>query len=108
MMQAESNLDNSLPLCDICNRPLNGVDDQEHHLIPKTFKGTETVLIHKMCHQKLHATFSEREMLHYYHTVKRLLEHEEIMKFVKWIKKKDPLFYSKNDDTTARKSKRRR
>lgn len=81
---------------------------EDHHLIPKTFKGTETILIHKICHQKLHATLSEREMLNYYHTVERILENEEILKFVKWVSKKPLDFYSKNDDTAHRKNKRTR
>lgn len=94
-------------VCPLCKRPFSGAHDEEHHLIPRTFKGTEKVKLHKMCHQKLHATFSEREMLHHYHTIERLLEHEEIQKFVKWIGKKDPSFYDKNDDTKNRKRKRR-
>jgi hypothetical protein len=93
--------------CPICERPYNGVDDDEHHLIPRTFKGKEKILVHRMCHQKLHATFSEREMATYYHTVERLVEHPEIAKFIKWIKNKDPAFYDKNDDTKDRKKRRK-
>ena len=47
-------------------------------------------------------------MLKYYHTIERLLEHEEIQKFIKWVKNKDPEFYIKHKETKARKSKRRR
>ena len=79
-----------------------------HHLIPKTFKGTETVLLHKICHRKLHTVFTEREMLKHYNTIERLLESEEIQKFVKWVSKKGPEFYVKNKDTKERRSKRRR
>lgn len=93
--------------CQLCNRPLGDVRIEEHHLVPKTFKGRDTHPIHKICHQKIHATFSERELLHYYHTFDRLLEHEEIQKFVKWISKKAPDFYDKNDDTKSRNRKRR-
>lgn len=93
--------------CCICGRELGGVV-QAHHLIPKTFKGSETVDIHKMCHQKIHATFSERELQKYYHTPERILEHAEIVKFVRWVSKKSVDFYDKNDDTKGRKRKRRR
>jgi hypothetical protein len=79
---------------------------ESHHLIPKTFGGKETIDIHKMCHQKIHATFSERELQHHYHTVERLCEHEEISKFVKWIHKKPIDYYDKNNDTKARKRRR--
>ncbi len=80
----------------------------EHHLIPATFKGKEKIVLHKICHAKLHSAITEREMEHYYNTVERLLEHEEIQKFVKWVKKQPDDFYSKNKETKERKRKRRR
>lgn len=97
-------------VCPICQRPLTGLIelDQDHHLIPKTFKGKEVIRIHKICHQKIHATFAERELYHWYHTVPRLLEHAEIQKFVKWIANKPIDFYDKNNDTRDRRRKRRR
>ncbi len=95
--------------CPVCGREMiPGKSIDEHHLIPKTFKGTETVLLHKICHRKLHTVFTEREMQHHYHTIERLLEHDEIQKFVKWVSKKDPEFYVRNKDTKERKKKRRR
>lgn len=95
--------------CPICNREMiDGPSIDEHHLIPKTFKGRETILLHRICHQKLHSVFTEREMFQYYHTVDRLLENSEIQKFVKWVSKKDPEFYSTNRETKQRKAKRRK
>lgn len=95
-------------VCPMCHRPLGDVHVQQHHLMPKMYGGRQTIAIHKMCHQKIHATFTEAELRTYYHTVDRLLEHHEIQKFVKWIGKKDPSFYDKNDDTHHRKSRRKR
>jgi hypothetical protein len=101
--------------CPICNRDEGG-EMQYHHLKPVTFR-TRTkevhdednlVLLHKQCHSKIHATFSEGELLKHYHTIDRLLEHEEIQKFVKWIQKYPPEFYSKNKQTNERKRKRKR
>lgn len=95
--------------CSVCNREMiPGKSIDEHHLIPKTFGGKETILLHRICHTKIHTCLSEREMQHYYHTIERLLEHEEIQKFVRWVSKKDPEFYIKNKDTKERRSKRRR
>lgn len=94
--------------CGLCGRELGDVLIQEHHLIPKTFKGKVTVPMHKMCHQKAHATFSEREMLRYYHTFERMLEDEQIQKFVAWIAKKPLEFYDKNDDTANRRRQRKK
>ena len=95
--------------CPICERELiPGKSVDEHHLIPKTFKGKEKVIIHKICHNKIHSVFTERELQHYYHTVERLREHEELKKFIKWVSKKDPEFYDGSKDTKRRKGRRRR
>ena len=87
-------------ICGLCGRPLGSSADR-HHLIPKTFKGKETVLIHKICHGKIHSVFKERELAKYYHTFERLLENDDIKSFVEWVSKKDPDFY----DTSKRKRK---
>lgn len=94
--------------CCICHRELGNINVEDHHLIPKTFKGRDVVPIHKMCHQKIHATFTERELLQFYHTPDAIRSHPEIAKFVKWISKKESSFYDKNDDTKQRKSRRKR
>lgn len=96
-------------ICPICQREMiagNSID--EHHLVPKTFKGKETVVIHKVCHRKLHSVFTEREMKNHYHTIERLVEHEEIQKFAKWVSKKHPEYYDSSIETASRKGKRRR
>lgn len=95
--------------CPLCGRDMIGRSSvDEHHLIPKTFKGTEKIKMHKICHRKIHTTFTERELQHYFHTIERLLENEEIQKFVKWVKNKDPQFYVKSKDTRRRRDKRRK
>lgn len=105
--------------CPICNRELipgNSID--EHHLKPKTFGNRNRnknildkdnlILLHRVCHNKIHHTFSEHDLLHHYHTLDRITEHPEIQKFVKWIQKKDPEFIDKHKDTRERKRKRKR
>jgi len=94
--------------CPIYERELGDVLIQSHQLVPKTFGGKETVMIHKMCHQKIHATFGERELLNYYHIVERIIEHTEMQKFIQWIHNKPVDYYDKNDDTQDRKRRRRR
>jgi len=93
--------------CPLCLRSMSLNNSDEHHLIPKTFKGKETVRLHKICHQKCHSVVSEKEMQKYYHTIERLLEHNEIQKFVKWVSKKHPDFYDVSNDTIRRKNKRK-
>ena len=65
------------------------------------------VTLHRICHRKIHATFTERELLNYYHTVERLREHEEISKFVTWVAKKPSDFYDGSQETNRRKARRR-
>lgn len=64
--------------------------------------------MHRICHNKVHSVFTERELAKYYHTIERLLENEEIRKFVSWVQKKAPEFYDSTKDSRSRKSKRRR
>ena len=84
-------------LCPLCNRPL-AEPANRHHLIPlsKGGKATPTILLHKICHDKIHAVFTEMQLKRYYHTIDRLLESEDIRKFVKWVQRKEPEFYDKS------------
>lgn len=95
-------------ICPLCKRELGTENVDEHHLIPKTFKGRHTVKMHKICHRKIHATFTERELLNYYFTAERLLENEHIREFVKWVSKRPAGFYDGSKETADRKRKRRR
>ncbi|MBK9450410.1 MAG: HNH endonuclease [Bacteroidetes bacterium] len=93
--------------CGICGRDLiEGRSINEHHLKPKTYKGTETVTLHVVCHTKIHSIFTERELLDFYHTLERLRDHPEMEKFIKWVSKKEPDFRDRNHLTNARRSRR--
>lgn len=103
------------PLCPICDREYGG-KVEDHHLKPVTYRSRtrevhdpdNQIPIHQVCHQKIHATFSEDELLKYYHTVERIRDHPEMVKFRKWISKKPADYYDKNDDTKHRKRRRKR
>lgn len=92
--------------CPLCERILGNKNIDEHHLIPKTFKGTETIFIHKICHRTIHATFTERELEKEFNTIEKLLTHSTIVKFVKWVKTKPPEYYDCTKETKVRKGKR--
>lgn len=80
--------------CPLCSRALiDGPSVNEHHLVPRAWRGREKIRMHRICHNKIHAVFTERELAQYYHTFDRLLESEEIRKFVSWVRKKDPAYY---------------
>jgi 5-methylcytosine-specific restriction endonuclease McrA len=92
-------------LCPLCGRVLGEVNIDRHHLVPKTFKGKEQHAIHRICHRKIHATFTERELLKSYHSWEALRSHAEIKAFIDWVAKKDPGYYS---GTVTSKSRRRK
>ena len=85
--------------CPICSRPLGLKESSsKHHLIPKSKGGkhSDTILIHNICHQKIHSVFTEKELKENYNTIEKLIEHEEIKKFIKWVSKRHPDFYQSN------------
>lgn len=95
-------------MCGLCHRPLGELLVEDHHLTPKELGGKDTVPVHKMCHQKIHATFTNRELLHKYHTFEALRSHPEIQKYIEWVQSKDPSFYDKNDQTAQRRAKNKK
>ncbi|MCG8326165.1 MAG: HNH endonuclease [Chitinophagales bacterium] len=84
--------------CLICERKLGTQNVSKHHLIPKSQggKNTKTILIHNICHQKIHSVFSEKELEREFNTVEKIKNSEEMIKFIKWVSKKDISFYQRN------------
>ncbi|MDB5191323.1 MAG: hypothetical protein JWQ96_886 [Segetibacter sp.] len=84
-------------ICPLCGRPLD-VPCNKHHLLPisKGGKHTPTILLHKICHDKIHAVFSETELKRNYNTIESILQQEEMQRFVKWLSKKEPSYYDKS------------
>lgn len=80
--------------CALCDREL-AAPYNRHHLIPlsKGGKGTPTILLHKICHDKIHAVFTEMELKRHYYTIERIQQHEAMAAFIKWVRKKEPYFY---------------
>ncbi len=95
-----------LGACPLCDRPMvAGPSVDRHHLLPKSLGGTETLYLHRICHRKIHATFTERELEKQFHTPAALLANPDIDAFVRWVRKKDPEYYDKS--VTARRRGRR-
>lgn len=80
--------------CPICDRPLIGVAEDRHHLIPKVKGGkkTEPVLMHQVCHRKIHSLWTEWELLHEINTIDIIRNNEDMQKFIKWVSKRPPDF----------------
>jgi hypothetical protein len=75
-------------LCPLCGRKLAHPYNR-HHLLPlsKGGRGTTTVLLHKICHDKIHSVFTEMELKRHYNTIESLQQDEEISAFIQWVKK---------------------
>lgn len=90
--------------CPLCDRPMiAGKSIDEHHLVPKSQGGRQTHTMHRICHQKIHATFTEKELARSYCTWQALQAHEDIAAFIVWVSKK-PLEY---DDKSVKAARRR-
>ena len=85
------------PVCPLCLRPIPpDVPQSRHHLIPKLKggRGGETVLLHHICHKTIHKVFTNAELARFGDDRARLLENEELAKFLRWIGDKPPDFHA--------------
>lgn len=79
--------------CPLCDRPMvAGPSVNLHHLVPRRFKGREAITVHRICHDKIHAVLSEKDLRDRYHTVERLRAQPEIAAFRRWVAGKPPTF----------------
>jgi 5-methylcytosine-specific restriction endonuclease McrA len=95
----------ALPLgnCPLCGRPLvAGKSVDEHHLLPKSQGGREKFLMHRICHRKIHATFTEKDLAKHFNTWAALRAHEGIAAFIAWVQKKSPEFYDNSRKSSSR------
>ncbi len=81
-------------LCPLCERMIQAGDEDAHHLVPKSKGGKQTVLLHKVCHDQIHAVFTNAQLAKTFSTIEAILENPEIQKFVAWIKNKPAGFSS--------------
>lgn len=93
------------PVCPLCQRPIPpGARASQHHLIPRLRGGRngETVLLHQICHNEIHAALSESELARRYSTIQALREHPRIACFVEWVRTRPPAFHSRSAGTGGR------
>lgn len=88
----------ALKTCPLCGREIPPHLESRHHLTPKLKGGKNgpIAILHTICHSKIHSLFSEGELARSYSTIEQLLEHEEIAKFVSWVKKRPIEYRSSN------------
>jgi hypothetical protein len=96
-------------ICPLCSREMViGPTTDDHHLIPKSRKGKETVKLHLICHRKIHSILTEKEIATKYYTIELLQTHPEIHKFIEWVSGKDPEFVITHRESKDKKGKRRK
>lgn len=74
--------------CFICGRITPPRYIEKHHLIPKSRKGKETILVCNNCGNQLHHLFSNKEMEKTYNTLETILADERVQKWIKWVRNK--------------------
>jgi len=89
--------------CPLCGRAMvPGPSVDEHHLVPKSQRGRDKFLVHRVCHTKIHATLSEKHLAADYRTWEALRAHPQIASFIAWVQKKPPEFIARNIRPRAR------
>ena len=101
--------DHPMKVCPLCGREIPPALESKHHLIPK-LKGGKTssdniVVLHRPCHDKVHAVFTEAQLARSYASVEALLTDPDIAKFAGWIAKRPIEF---RDGTTSLRRRRQR
>jgi 5-methylcytosine-specific restriction endonuclease McrA len=80
--------------CPLCGRPLpDGPTVDLHHPVPRSLGGEASVPMHRICHRKLHASFTERELAGFGDDWARLRAQPGIAAFVGWVARRPPDFY---------------
>ena len=88
--------DPAAPACALCGRPMPPGSANLHHLVPRSHGGRETVALHRLCHDKIHATLSEQELARSYGDLESLRAHPEIARFLAWVRRRPPGFGGRN------------
>ncbi len=103
-MPSQEEVNNKWGECVMCQRETTLTF---HHLIPKTLhkrnwyqnRYTEEELnsgidICYSCHEAIHDFLSEKDLGRHFNTLDLLLKHPKIMKFIRWVSKRDGQFKS--------------
>ena len=77
--------------CGLCDREILVGEESAHHLIPRRCNGKygPVAVLHEVCHKQIHALFDEKMLAKHYNTMEKLKTHPDMVRFIKWIRKKD-------------------
>jgi len=97
-MEQHGETSRGIPRCPLCGREIPpDVPQSRHHLVSRLRGGKrgETVLLHQICHNEIHATLSETELARDFSTIKMLQAHPRLAAFIRWVAKRPPSFQSR-------------
>jgi hypothetical protein len=94
-------------LCPICDREMYDVDNSinRHHFVPKSRGGRATEWCHRVCHDFLHRTWTNKELEREFSDPELIKQDPRAQTFIEWIQKKDPLFYISTKANNRRKGR---
>ena len=79
--------------CELCGR--EAVILRKHHLVPKQKKGKNKpdnfIDTCVPCSKQIHALFTNKELKREYYSLERLKSSKKIQKWIKWVRKKNPV-----------------
>jgi len=71
-------------VCPLCEREVPELT--EHHLVPRSRGGLDTVGICRDCHRQLHALFSNKLLETEINTYEAIMADERFVKYIKWLR----------------------
>ena len=77
----------------------------QHHPVPRSHGGRETVIMHKICHRAIHAMLSERELAEEFSDFAALRTHPTLAQFIAWVQKRPPEYYDRTRWSKSRRFK---
>jgi 5-methylcytosine-specific restriction enzyme A len=89
--------------CPLCDRPLPTANTNRHHLTPVSRGGRITVRMHKICHDVIHAHYTEREIQSRLADIDSLRADPTIAKFIEWVRTKPADFCTPTKKSNQRK-----
>lgn len=105
MLETLPTQENKEVICPLCERTIPLLQRDAHHLVPKSHKGTQTVVLHRICHRQIHALFTETELAREFNHIEALKRHEEMTRFINWVKDKPDNFFERSRKSQRLKSR---
>jgi C4-type Zn-finger protein len=63
--------------CPVCRREVPLEFQEKHHLVPKSKKGKETIILCRSCGDQLHKLFTNKQLEKTYKTIEAILSNEK-------------------------------